>query len=179
MSWGNLTAMRTPVAVVAVDFATHAAEICRRAAPLLQGLGANVVLLYQIEVQNALAADVTLYPGERAEGVAVGDYLQRDAERHMAPLVALLREEGLQARLRISHGPVIEGILACARAERADVLVVGSDVRAGLGRLVQANFTESVLRGAECPVLVIRALGEGGAPGVSEARAQVRSEDDG
>ena len=170
--------MRTPVAVVAVDFATHAAEICLRASPLLRGIGANIVLLYQIEVRNALKEDATVYPRGSEQGIEVGDYLASDAERHLAPLVALLREEGLQARLRISHGPVIHGILECAREERADVLVIGSDVRAGLGRLMKANFTESILREATCPVLVIRALGEG-APRLSEAQEQVRAEDDG
>ena len=38
----------------------------------------------------------------------------------------------------------------------ADLIVVGSHGKTGLRRMVQGSVSEAVVRGAECPVMVVR-----------------------
>lgn len=166
-----------PTAVIAVDFATHALEIVSRAAPVLRAMNANAVLLYQIEVIRSLSPETILHPAEAPEGVKAARYLEADARERLKPLVSLLQAEGVPVELRLGHGPVVPGIVACAEALDAAVIVVGCDVKAGLGRLFQGSFTDDVLRAATVPVLVIR--GRGPAAGRSGAREQVEREVDG
>lgn len=49
-----------------------------------------------------------------------------------------------------------EAIVAYARAERADVIVIGTHGRSGLAHLFMGSVAERVVRTAPCPVLTIR-----------------------
>ena len=47
-------------------------------------------------------------------------------------------------------------VLEEAAREKADCIVIGSHGRTGLGRLLLGSVAESVLRGAQCPVIVVK-----------------------
>ncbi len=59
--------------------------------------------------------------------------------------------------LHVLVGPPAKEILRQAAALDADVIVVGTRGRKGLGRVVLGSVAEEVLRGADCSVLVMRA----------------------
>lgn len=58
-------------------------------------------------------------------------------------------------KLRTIHGWPPAALLELARPERADLLVMGTHGRGGLGRLVAGSVSEGVVRGASIPVLVV------------------------
>jgi nucleotide-binding universal stress UspA family protein len=53
-------------------------------------------------------------------------------------------------------GDPVESIVATARAWPADLVVIGSHGRDGLGRVLLGSVAEGVTRHAPCPVLVVR-----------------------
>lgn len=55
------------------------------------------------------------------------------------------------------HGKPAEEIVEAAREWPADLIVVGSHGRGGIGRILLGSVAESVARHAPCPVLVVRA----------------------
>ncbi len=55
----------------------------------------------------------------------------------------------------ILHGPPGEQLCKYALEKNADLLVVGARPRTGFGRIIIGSATESLIRNAECPVLVV------------------------
>ena len=49
-----------------------------------------------------------------------------------------------------------EAVCAAARDSGADLVIVGSQGRTGIGRMLLGSVAESVVRHAPCPVLVVR-----------------------
>lgn len=168
-----------PTVVVAVDFASHATELCTRALPTLVALGARVVLLHQIAVQRAVPPTTVIHPVGTAAPTTVGAFLEADARDHLAPLAAIFEAAGLTVEQRLGQGPVVTGIVGLTEELGAALLVIGCDVRAGLGRVFLASFTDEILRASTCPVLVIRALGPADDPGPGAGRLQVLAETNG
>ena len=65
-------------------------------------------------------------------------------------------EWGLEARSLIWEGEPGEAILAAAASEEADVIVVGTAGRGGVGRMLGGSTSDHVVRNATVPVLVVR-----------------------
>lgn len=57
----------------------------------------------------------------------------------------------------VAPGDPVEVLLAQAKRLKADVIVMGTNGRRGLQRLVLGSVAESVVRKAACPVLVVKA----------------------
>jgi nucleotide-binding universal stress UspA family protein len=70
--------------------------------------------------------------------------------------VTTLRGAGLDAEARVGHGDPREAIVDIARAEHADLVVVGSHGRTGLAKLVLGSTASHVVTHAPCDVLVVR-----------------------
>lgn len=56
----------------------------------------------------------------------------------------------------VLSGPVIETLVDCARAFGADLIVMGSEGRKGVSRLLLGSVAEGVLRAAPCSVEIVR-----------------------
>jgi nucleotide-binding universal stress UspA family protein/quercetin dioxygenase-like cupin family protein len=73
----------------------------------------------------------------------------------------------IRAGHRVAEGDAVREILGLARAERCDLIVMGTHGRTGLSRLLDGSVAEEVVRKAACPVLAVRTP-----PPEAEARAQ-------
>jgi len=58
--------------------------------------------------------------------------------------------------VRLKVGIAASEILRTAEAERCDLIVMGSHGRTGLSRLLMGSVAEEVMRGARCPVLILK-----------------------
>lgn len=76
------------------------------------------------------------------------------ARAYLEVLAGPLRAQGLAVQTLVPAGPAREQILACARDEHADLLVMSSHGRSGWKRLLLGSVTESVARESLCPVLI-------------------------
>lgn len=69
------------------------------------------------------------------------------------------KEPGLAAvphRVLVVDGDAVEQILRAAHEQQADLVVIATHGRTGVKHFVLGSVVERVIRGAHCPVLVIR-----------------------
>jgi nucleotide-binding universal stress UspA family protein len=82
----------------------------------------------------------------------------RQAEEYLATVVAGLKGQGIKGvETSVWYGPAAAAILDAARLRKADMIVMSTHGRSGLGRLILGSVAESVLRGTTTPILLLRA----------------------
>ena len=68
----------------------------------------------------------------------------------------VLRKVGFTTEARVVHGDPRVSLVDLARAEKADLMVLGSHGRTGLGKLVMGSVASHVVTHAPCNVLVVK-----------------------
>jgi nucleotide-binding universal stress UspA family protein len=76
-------------------------------------------------------------------------------DQHFARVLPLV-----ELRQEVEPGIPEESIVAKAKAEDADLIVISTHGRSGLSQIVTGSVTENVVRHASCPVLSIRPRAE-------------------
>jgi len=84
---------------------------------------------------------------------------RRDAERRLAATVSQAERAGIATTGTLVKGAPAEVIVRVARREGADLIVIGTHGRSGLGRLFMGSVAARVLGTATCPVLTVRGRG--------------------
>jgi len=134
--------------LVLLDLTDASEQIAAAGRDMAAHSNAAMVILHVVEFIPSEPMGETLMPSVQIEE----DLMQRSRTK----LRELSARLGLsQAALRVEAGNKKTEILRVAKEEAADLIVLGSRVRHGLGILV--NFTEdTVLHAAHCDVLAIR-----------------------
>jgi nucleotide-binding universal stress UspA family protein len=110
--------------------------------------GATISLLRAAEAMPRLGADAV-----EAQVTAV-----REAEEYLAAVIRRLADKGIKrVEPHVWYGPAAAAIVEAASAQKADLIVMCTHGRSGLGRLVLGSVAESVLRGTTTPILIVRA----------------------
>jgi nucleotide-binding universal stress UspA family protein len=121
--------------LVPVDFSGCSAAALKLAASLGAALHADVEVLF---VSDGLGSDGLL-----------GDEL----EKYVA---SVLPEASVPIRKTIEHGPPRARIVAVARRNTCDAIVMGTHGRTGRVRSLAGSIAEGVVRTAGCPVITVR-----------------------
>lgn len=103
------------------------------------------------------AVHATRRPGEgsiEVEGKAI-----EEGESYLARLAKPLMEQGLQVETTVPYGEPVEEILATIVARNADLVVMCTHGRSGLGRWVYGSVAEAVLAKCPAPVLLVPPTG--------------------
>jgi len=133
--------------LVPLDGSALAESAIAKAAALAADASATLVLVRAAEAYTLPGVDPT---DAQVEVV-------REAEEYLAALAARLREQGVKAvETTVWYGPAAAAIVEAARLRRADLIVMSTHGRSGLGRLILGSVAESVLRGTTVPILVLR-----------------------
>jgi nucleotide-binding universal stress UspA family protein len=104
------------------------------------------------------AAEAHTFPGVDPTDAQVS--VVREAEEYLAGLASRLAAEGVQdVRTSVWYGPPASAVVEAARAQKADLIVMTTHGRSGIGRLILGSVAESVLRGTRTPILLLRAPG--------------------
>ena len=83
-----------------------------------------------------------------------------EAESYLNGVAAGLRESGItRVKTAVWYGPAAPTIVEAAEVEKADLIVLSSHGRGGVGRLIFGSVAESVLHGTRTPILVVRDVG--------------------
>jgi nucleotide-binding universal stress UspA family protein len=128
------------------DFSEGSDFAFRLACSLARDYGARVIVLH------VMAPPVVGY----GEGVVP----PRPEEYQEALRAELLQVQPRDSRVPVEHR-LVEGnaaaeILNTAEEVKADVIVLGTHGRTGLGRAVMGSVAEYVVRRASCPVLTVK-----------------------
>jgi nucleotide-binding universal stress UspA family protein len=83
--------------------------------------------------------------------------IRADAQRRLGRLVAQARAKGVRAKGLLLEGIAHDRIVRAARSTRADLIVLGTHGRTGLGRAFLGSVAARVITLARCPVLTVRA----------------------
>jgi nucleotide-binding universal stress UspA family protein len=79
-----------------------------------------------------------------------------EAESYLASLQEGLREKGIEARMRVERGPVVQTIIRTAEHEGVDLIAMASHGRSGLSQVFYGSVAAGVLHRIDRPLLLIR-----------------------
>jgi nucleotide-binding universal stress UspA family protein len=135
--------------LVATDFGPAADAALRHGRELARTVGASLHLLHVLENFFLRATPVDPRHVEATALRQLADRLTDDDRR------------ALHARyvVETSDHPA-DAIVAYARAAGIDVIVLGTEGRRGVERLLLGSVAERVVRTAPCPVLTVRCAGD-------------------
>jgi nucleotide-binding universal stress UspA family protein len=117
------------------------------------------------------AAEATTWPGADRTDEQVR--VVREAEEYLDGVKAALARRGIRkVETSVWYGPPASAIVEAAGVAKADLIVMTTHGRSGLGRLILGSVAEAVLRGTSTPILLLRSDGAPVEPpfGAAEAR---------
>jgi nucleotide-binding universal stress UspA family protein len=143
------------------DFSERSEVAFRLACSLARDHGARLIVLHVVAPPQTVAYEAmpmlpAYPPGYREE-------LETRLRSLKAPA-------GVAVDYRLEEGFAAAEIVTLAAEASADLIVMGTHGRTGLGRLLLGSVAEQVLRKAKCPVLTVKApFAEHGAAGTASS----------
>jgi nucleotide-binding universal stress UspA family protein len=141
----------TRCVLYATDFSRASRPAFARALDLARHHRARLVLLHILMPPSPFLGDEL-----PASFVDLQVRARREVERRLATLVGQAKKAGIRVETELTEGVPSEEILRAARRQRADLIVMGTHGRTGLGRVFMGSVAERVLQRATCPVLTVR-----------------------
>lgn len=135
--------------LIAVDGSAASFDAARAGFELAAALSANVTTVYAVEPPVSYSDQIGIPANELVQVAGRDDEDVVEALRR-----AVHVPEGTPHLVRVGHPADI--VLQVARDWPADLIVIGSHGRRGLGRALLGSVAESVVRRTPCPVLVVR-----------------------
>ncbi len=81
---------------------------------------------------------------------------KKEAESYLSALKGEFREKGIDARIHIAQGPVVNTIIDAAEREAVELIAMTSHGRTGLARAFYGSVAAGVLHLVDRPLLLIR-----------------------
>jgi nucleotide-binding universal stress UspA family protein len=129
------------------DFSEPSGHAFRLACALARDYGARLVVTHVVPIP--VYGTPEMGPMVPAPGIVEEEMRQALAElRPSDPAIAVEHRLGI--------GDAAGEVVALAREVRADLIVMGTHGRGGVGRLLLGSVAEAVLRRAPCPVLTLK-----------------------
>jgi nucleotide-binding universal stress UspA family protein len=139
----------------ASDFSPASRPAFRRALDLARANRAGLTLVHVYSTYIPMMGEGYVGGGQVYDKM-IAD-IRTDAQRRLGRLVAEARKKGVRAKGLALGGIPHDRIVRAARSTRADLIVLGTHGRTGLGRLFLGSVAARVVTLAPCPVLTVRA----------------------
>ena len=148
--------------LVALDGSPAAEHVLVHAEALAGAFGSQITLLRatlspEMLLAQSGAGDASV--GQLAPAIDPEPVMEADhdsAVEYLNGVAARLRTANLNVEIETPEGPANSVIVDRAAELKADVILMTTHGRSGLGRLVFGSTADSVLRHASCPVLLVR-----------------------
>lgn len=141
--------------LVPIDFSEQTANTVTYAVSLAACFSCPVTLLHVINLQDYPIYQSALEYTVPDRYISQQEYAESEARNGLKPFENLFLSRGLRVSLLIRVGSPFEEILTAAEHCSADLIVIGSHGRTGIGRLLLGSTVERVIGRARCPVLVV------------------------
>jgi nucleotide-binding universal stress UspA family protein len=135
----------------ATDFSRASRSAFARALALAKQDGARLILLHVLMPPSPFLGDEL-----PASYVELGVRARRAVERQLATLGDQAKKAAVKVEALVTEGVPADQILRVARRCHADMIVMGTHGRTGLGRVFMGSVAERVLARATIPVLTVR-----------------------
>jgi nucleotide-binding universal stress UspA family protein len=145
--------------LIPTDGSATSAKALAAAIELSKYFGARLMLIHAID-DLAYRADYQDFGGYQAD---LPTLMRESGAKVLAEGVASAKAAGVEADCELfdKFGERLgETVANAARAWKAELIVVGSHGRRGLGRVLLGSGAEQIIREAPVPVLVLRAPGD-------------------
>jgi len=136
--------------LVATDFSTCSQEALELALRIAEKFGSELTLMHSWEVPNYSYAAGLYLP------VDVFAPIERAAAAHLEEALNVLKTRFPAAKSVLRSGVAWEEVLLAATQANADLIVMGTHGRRGLGRALLGSVAEKVVRMSAVPVLTSR-----------------------
>ncbi|MEI6640311.1 MAG: universal stress protein [Chlorobium sp.] len=133
-----------------VDFSDASSKAVQYAKEFATSMGSVVHLLNVVE-PRPMAVDITL------NYVPLEEDLEHAAEEDLQIIVQEFQLAGLKVESSIEIGNPSDVILDKSQDLDVNLLIMGSHSKKGLSRLIMGSVAETVVRKANCPVLIVKA----------------------
>lgn len=143
----NPRRMRVSRLLVATDFSAASRAALRAAAVLAKRMNARVVLVHAAEPSGSF----------QSETCRVDEPSRRRYTERLQKSISASRADGVITDKIVIRGHPVKVILDQAKHQKSDLIVVGTQGRRGMKRLVLGSVAEAVVRSAACPVFTVRA----------------------
>ena len=138
--------------VVPTDFSACADEAWALAQRLASAHGSELILVHVL-VEAPLWSEGPFTMDRAREVFAAA---RTWVSQQLAERVERAAASGLRARGVVREGIPHDEITALATDERADLVVIGTQGRGGVNRMLLGSVADRVVRLAPCPVLTVR-----------------------
>lgn len=146
--------------LIGIDDSSYAEHAAKYGFSLAEALNARVGLVHIIEpiaIPAVSTGPDDILGSPLHPDIADKDLLQAQQELSETILERIAKRYG--AKTEITHfneyGSTGEGIITCSQNFKADMIVLGTHHRSGLGRLFNGSIAEFVVRHSQIPVLVV------------------------
>ena len=136
--------------LVPVDFSEYSRAALDYAVKVARDSGASLVILH---VLDPLLVTRRL---ESSQLRRLKEASRSNALEQLSGLSRSLDRSGVRTKAVLRNGPATDIIVAFALTVKGDLIIMGSQGRTGLRRLLIGSVAERVVRHAPCPVLVVR-----------------------
>ncbi|WP_411883336.1 universal stress protein [Polaromonas sp. YR568] len=136
--------------------------------------GGKLRLMHVVDV-TSIALSFDAYAGYPSDWL---ETLRKDGEGLLADARAVATAAGVEVETVLRDNfavPVHELIVSEAGAWPADLIVLGTHGRRGMGRVMLGSSAENVLRRSPVPVLLVRSPEPAGKPDTAEEAASVKT----
>jgi nucleotide-binding universal stress UspA family protein len=114
------------------------------------------VLVLQVFEPLVVSVPPEMSAGYAPEMAARKKELRKGGKEALTHAVDLLRKAGFKVESRLVESGVKEGILTVASEWGANLIVVTSHTRKGLGKFLHRSVAQSIVHSAPCSVLVLK-----------------------
>lgn len=136
---------------------SHDEAVLPVATEVAQAVGASLQLLVVVPTLSTVSGDkaavATLMPSATKAAL---DIEQEDATDYLGQVVERLHTEGVRVEAEVRRGDAAAGVVGSAAASGADLLVMSTHARAGLGALWSASVGPKILARITQPLLLVR-----------------------
>jgi universal stress protein A len=160
LEWATSAAVEVRVpaisrVLVPIDFSPSSRAALEYAAFVAGSVGASLEVVHVWEPPGYVGPDaLALLPV--GSGVPGREQTQAEVQREVEGVRARAAVRPRATSVRVEAGEPSDVILHLAGDGGADLIVMGTHGRTGLGRLLIGSVAEAVLRRSTCPVLTIR-----------------------
>lgn len=130
----------------ATDFSPTSNAAFQYAAALARDSGALLLITHVEELPISYAGGDMYF--------AQPEYPNPEIRRMLAAIVP--SDKSVRYEHRLVMGTAADDIVRLADEERVDLIVIGTQGRTGLARVLVGSVAESVMRKAKCPVLTLK-----------------------
>ncbi len=144
--------------VCAIDGSDLSTKALNHALALAEKTGAKITVVTVTEPSVIVSPGAEMMMVDTSSIIADLDQAKADsAKQTLAEAEAFAKAAGASVDgLHIANSPAAEGILLAAKELKADLVVMGSHGRRGLGRLLLGSQAAEVLAHSSLPVLIVK-----------------------